>query len=229
MILEVSNVSKKIGNKNIINDISFNLESGKVLGILGPNGNGKTTLLNLIYGFYKCTKGSIKVDEINISSESKEIISFMQDKTNFPKSMKIKDAVKFYEDFFRNFDTKKFETLLGEMKLDRNMKIRDLSKGMAEKLCLSLTLSKNAKLFLLDEPIGGVDPVAREKIMDTIIQNINEESSLIITTHNVLEMEKLFDEVMFIGEGKVIEIGDAEELRIKYNMSIDEIYRKIFE
>lgn len=228
MLLEVNNVYFNIGSKKIINGISLNFDKGKVLGILGPNGNGKTTLLNLIYGFYKCNNGEIKIDGNKVSSKTKNLVSFMQDNTNFPKSMKIKDAVSFYKDFFDDFNINEFDKLIKEMKLDYNMKIRDLSKGMKEKLCLILTLSKRSKLYMLDEPIGGVDPVARETIINTIIKSINEESSLIVTTHNVGEMENIFDEVVFINEGEIIESGDAEELRIKYGMSIDGIYRKLF-
>lgn len=227
-LLEINELYKKIGSKRILNGLSFDLEPGKVLGIMGPNGNGKTTLLNIIQGFLRPTRGEVKVNGIKVGTETKKPVSFLQDKVPYSRGMKIKDAVKFYQDFFQDFDKEKAMKILETMKLSEDMKIRDLSKGMTEKLGVCLTLSRKAKVYLLDEPISGVDPVAREKILDTIIANIGEDSSLIITTHYVGELEQIFDEVLFIGEGRVIEKGEAEEMRMKYGMSIDGVYRKIF-
>lgn len=228
MLLEVNNLCKKFHNKKVLEDISFTLQEGKVLGILGPNGKGKTTLLNSIYSFIKCDKGSIKIDGINVGIETKKIVSYLQDKATFPKKMTIQGAIDFYNDFFHDFNMEKMEKLLIEMNLNRQDNISDLSKGMTEKLFLSLALSRDSRLFLLDEPISGVDPVAREKIINSIINNISEESSMIITTHYVGELENIFDEVIFIGEDGIVEMGDAEDLRIKYSASIDGIYRKVF-
>jgi ABC-2 type transport system ATP-binding protein len=227
-LLEVNGIYKKIKGKQILNGLSFNLEKGKVLGIMGPNGQGKTTLLNIIQGFLKIDKGTIKLDEISIGTETKKYIAFLQDRNIFDKSMKIKDAINLYSDFFKDFNREKMKNYLKFMSLDENAKIRDLSKGMSEKFSLSLTLSRKAKLYMLDEPISGVDPVSREKILDAILENLSEESSMIITTHYIGELERIFDEVAFLGEGKIIESGDAEELREKYKSSIDEIYRKVF-
>lgn len=227
-ILRVNNVKKSIGKKHILRGISFSLEEGKVLGIMGPNGNGKTTLLNTIYGFLRETSGEISINGKSSIIERKNEVSFLQDKVYYKPSMKIKDAANFYNDFFSDFNNQKFEEYLGVMKLDRNMKIGDLSKGMNEKLGLSLALSRETSLYMLDEPISGVDPIARDIILDTIINNINEKSSTIITTHYVGELEKIFDEVMFIGDGTIYEYGSADDIREKYNMSIDGAYRKIF-
>lgn len=228
MLLEVNNLYKKFNNKKVLEDISFTLQKGKVLGILGPNGKGKTTLLNSIYGFIKVDKGSIKIDGNNVGIETKKIVSYLQDKAYYPKKMTIQGAIDFYSSFFDDFKINKMDELLIEMNLKKEEYIRNLSKGMTEKLFLSLALSRNSKLFLLDEPISGVDPVAREKIINSIINNISEESSMIITTHYVGELENIFDEVIFIGEDGIVEMGDAEDLRIKYNSSIDGIYRKVF-
>ncbi|GAA0084211.1 ABC transporter ATP-binding protein [Clostridium sp. CTA-7] len=227
-LLEVNDIYKKIKGKQVLNGLSFNLEKGKVLGIMGPNGQGKTTLLNIIQGFLKVDKGTIKLDEISIGTETKKYIAFLQDRNIFDKSMKIKDAINLYSDFFKDFNKEKMKNYLKFMGLDENARIKDLSKGMSEKFSLSLTLSRKAKLYMLDEPISGVDPVSREKILDAILENLSEESSMIITTHYIGELERIFDEVAFLGEGKIIESGDAEELREKYKSSIDEIYRKIF-
>ena len=227
-VLEVNNVYKSIKGKEILRGVTFNLERGKVLGIMGPNGQGKTTLLNVIEGFFKMDEGEIKLEGNNISNLTKGQISYLQDMNIFDKSMKIKDAINLYADFFNDFDKEKMNYYLDFMNLDKNSKIRYLSKGMMEKFNLSLTLSRKAKLFLLDEPISGVDPVSREKILDAILENLSEDSSMIITTHYIGELERIFDEVLFLGDGKVIEFGDAEELREKFKGSIDEIYRKIF-
>ncbi|MBD7915607.1 ABC transporter ATP-binding protein [Clostridium sp. Sa3CUN1] len=227
-LLEVNNLYKSIKGKEILRGVTFKLERGKVLGIMGPNGQGKTTLLNTIEGFLKIDSGEIKLEENNISNITKSQISYLQDMNIFNRSMKIKDAINLYSDFFNDFDREKMNYYLEFMNLDKNLKIKDLSKGMMEKFNLSLTLSRKAKLFLLDEPISGVDPASREKILDAILENLSEESSMIITTHYIGELERIFDEVLFLGDGKVIEFGDAEELREKHQASIDAIYRKIF-
>lgn len=227
-LLEVNNLYKKIKGKQILRGVSFNLEKGKVLGIMGPNGQGKTTLLNIIQGFLKIDNGEIKINGNNLSFDTKKDISYLQDKNIFNNYMKIKDAINLYSNFFGDFDKSKMDYYLEFMNLDKKVKIKDLSKGMIEKFNLSLTLSRKTKLYLLDEPVSGVDPVSREKILDAIIENLSEDSSMIITTHYIGELERIFDEVLFLGDGKVIESGDAEELREKYNSSIDEIYRKVF-
>ncbi|ASW44025.1 ABC transporter ATP-binding protein [Clostridium isatidis] len=227
-LLEVNNVYKSINGKLILKGINFNLEKGKVLGIMGPNGQGKTTLLNMIQGFLKIDQGDIKLEGLPITSDSKNYIAFLQDRNIFDKNMKIKNAINLYSDFFADFEKEKMKYYLNFMNLDEEAKIKELSKGMCEKFYLSLTLSRKAKLYMLDEPISGVDPVSREKILDAILENLNEESSMIITTHYIGELDRIFDEVAFLGEGKIVERGDAEELREKYKASIDEIYRNIF-
>lgn len=227
-LLEVRDLKKKLAGKEVLKGITFNLSKGKVLGILGPNGQGKTTLLNVIVGFLKPNSGQVKINGLNVGSETKKIVSFLQEKSNLSKKMDIKGAINFYKDFFEDFDVYKLDELMSFMNLDKSLKIKSLSKGMLEKLCLSLVLSRKAELYILDEPISGVDLVSREKILDAIIKNINEDSSIIITTHYVGELERIFDEVAFIGEGSIVEYGDAEDLRIKYNKSIEEIYREIF-
>ncbi|MBQ5695930.1 MAG: ABC transporter ATP-binding protein [Clostridium sp.] len=227
-VLMVNNLYKKIGNKKIIKDLNLSLNKGKVLGILGPNGKGKTTLLNIISGIKKATSGDVLIDGIKVSSETKKSVSFLQERNTLSNWMTIKDAVEFYKDFFQDFNEEKVKELLAFMNLDEKLKIKSLSKGMLEKLHLSLTLSRKAKLYILDEPISGIDIVTREKIIKAIIDNIEEDSSMIITTHYVGELEGIFDEVAFLDEGKIIEINDAEVLREKYGKSIEEIYKYIF-
>lgn len=227
-VLEINNLVKKFSRKTILSDITLTLEKGKVLGILGPNGQGKTTLLNIIAGLYRTTSGEVKVDGILVGYESKKIVSYLQEKDYLYKWMTVESSVRFYKDFFEDFDEDKANELLSFMKLNKKAKVKNLSKGMLEKLGLTLTLSRKSKLYILDEPISGVDTISRDKIVDAIINNLDQSASMIITTHYVDELEKLFDEVIFIGNGLIIEKGDAEELREKYGVSIDEIYRKVF-
>lgn len=227
-LLYINNLVKNFKSKHILNGISFTLSRGKILGILGPNGHGKTTLLNIISGLLKATSGDIKINSISVGCETKKIVSYLQEKDFLPKWMRISDAIWFYKNSFSDFDDEKCKYLLDFMNLDSSLKLKNLSKGMLEKLALSLTLSRKAHLYILDEPISGVDIVSRDKIINAIIDNIDSSSSMIITTHYVGELEKLFDEVIFLNEGSIIEKGDTEDLRIKYGTSIEEIYRKIF-
>lgn len=227
-ILEIANLSKNFGAKHVLNDISFTLKKGKVLGILGPNGQGKTTLLNIISGLFKPTLGNVRIKGISVGRETKEFVSYLQEKDYLFKWMKVNDALKFYKDFFDDFNENKALSLLKFMNIQTDAKLKALSKGMLEKVALSLTLSRDCNLYILDEPISGVDIISRDKIINAIIDNLDSNASMIITTHYVGELEQLFDDVIFLGEGSIIESGDAEELRIKYGTSIDQIYRKVF-
>lgn len=228
-IIEINDLSKYYGKKKALDNISINLEKGKIIGILGPNGSGKTTLIKIMVGILRQTKGNVLVDGKNIGVYSKSIVSYLPDRNFLYKWMKIQDAINFYKDFYDDFDENKAYELLGFMKLEKNMKINALSKGMHEKLNLTLVLSRKAKVYILDEPIGGVDPVAREQILNAIIDNYNEESTMIITTHLVRDMENILDDVVFIQEGRIILQGNAEKLREEKSMQIDDLYREIFE
>jgi len=227
-IVEIKNLTKKYSNKIALNNISLNIEEGKVVGILGPNGSGKTTLIKILTGLLRQTSGEVLIDGHKIGVYTKRVVSYLPDRNFLYKWMKIKDALDFFKDFYSDFDEAKFEELLEFMKLDKNMKIDTLSKGMHEKLNLSLVLSRNAKLYVLDEPIAGVDPVARDQILNAIINNYNEKSSMIITTHLVRDMENILDEVVFLKEGNVILQGGAEDLREERGKQIDDIYKEIF-
>ena len=227
-LLEITNLVKNFSSKHVLNGLSFTIKKGKVLGILGPNGQGKTTLLNIIAGLFKPSGGEVTINGLQIGAETKKLVSYLQEKDYLPKWMKISDAIKFYKDFFPDFDEQNCLSLFKFMNLHTNLKLKTLSKGMLEKLGLSLTLSRKSELYILDEPISGVDIISRDKIINAIIDSIDSNTSMIITTHYVGELEKLFDEVIFLGEGSIMEQGDAEELRIKYGTSIDQIYRKVF-
>lgn len=227
-ILEIKDLTKNFGSKYVLNQISFSLSKGKVLGILSPNGRGKTTLLNIISGLMKPTSGNILICNESQSVNSKRLISYLQEKEYLPRTMSVDNAVNFYKGFFPDFQSDKISVLLDDMKILPSMKLKSLSKGTMEKLNLALTLSRKSSLYILDEPISGVDIISRDKILNTIINHIDEDSSMIITSHYVGELENIFDEVIFLGDGTIIESGNAEDLRIKYGTSIEQIYRKIF-
>lgn len=227
-IIEIEGLVKKYNGRDVLRGVDLTLEKGKILGILGPNGQGKTTLLNVIAGLLKADGGSVRIDDISVGYETKKIVSYLQEKNALYKWMKIKDIIEFYSDFFQDFNKEKMCSLLKFMKLEENMMINSLSKGMCEKLNLSLTLSRNCKLYILDEPISGVDPVTREKIIQTIIDKIDGEASMIITTHYVDELERILDSAVFLGDGIIVEQGEIDELRGKYGLSLDGIYRKVF-
>ncbi|SHH30935.1 ABC transporter ATP-binding protein [Sporanaerobacter acetigenes] len=227
-LVEIKGLSKNYLNKKALNNLSLDIESGKVVGILGPNGSGKTTLIKILTGLLRQSKGEVLIDGHNVGVYTKSIVSYLPDRNFLYNWMAIEDAFEFYKDFYSDFDEKRGEELLHFMKLEKNMKINSLSKGMNEKLNLTLVLSRRAKLYILDEPIAGVDPVARDKILDAIINNYNEGSSMLITTHLVRDMENLFDDVVFLREGEIALKGNAEALREEKGKSIDEIYKEVF-
>jgi len=228
-ILSVKNLRKKYGFKTAIQDISFSLESGKILGLMGPNGSGKTTFLKTVAGLLKPTSGEILVDNQKIGVRTKSIVSFLPDRNILPKWMNTEDAISYYSDFFDDFEKAKAYDMIEFVNLNKNRKISEMSKGMIEKLNLTLAFSRRAKLYLLDEPLGGVDPVARQRIVETIVKTYSEDSSIIVSTHLVHDIEHMFNKVCFISKGKVLLSGDAEELREKQGFSIDELYIKMYQ
>lgn len=228
IILKASNLEKSYFNKKALNGLDLEVKKGRIVGILGPNGSGKTTFLKIAAGILSKTNGEIFIDDHKPGVYTKSIVSYLPDKEYLFKWMKIKDAVDFFKDFYKDFDEDKCKKLLEFMNLDINSKVKTLSKGMTEKLYLTLVLSRKAKLYILDEPLGGVDPTTREKILDAILDNYSEDSSIIITTHLVNDIERLFDDVAFISEGKVVLSGNAEELRNDKGLSIDQLYREVF-
>ncbi|MCB5936140.1 ABC transporter ATP-binding protein [Caldibacillus thermoamylovorans] len=227
-IVEINNLTKKYANKTALDNVNLNIERGKVVGILGPNGSGKTTLIKILTGLLRQTSGEVLIDGKNVGVKTKSVVSYLPDRNFLYKWMRIEDACHMYKDFYTDFDEAKFNELLAFMNLNRSMKIDSLSKGMHEKLNLALVLSRNAKLYILDEPIAGVDPVARDQILDAIINNYNEDSSMIITTHLVRDMESMFDEVVFLKDGQIVLTGNAEALREEKAKQIEEIYKEIF-
>ncbi len=227
-VVEIKNLTKKYGSKTAIDDFSFKAEKGEVIGLLGPNGSGKSTLIKILAGIIKKYTGEVTIDSQPVSYKTKEFVSYLPDRFFLDSNLNIAQTQALFEDFYPDFDPKKFTDFIGQMQLDKKMKVSDLSKGMTEKLNLALILSRHAKLYIIDEPIAGVDPVARDQILDAIIENIDEDSTLIITTHLVHDIERIFDRVVMINKGK-IELDDSvENLRSKYNSSVEDTYKQIF-
>ena len=227
-ILKCINVNKEFGNKKILKDINLTIPRGKIIGLLGKNGTGKSTLIKLINDLLTPTSGQILVNGKEIGIESKKIISYLPERTYLDKSMSIDKVIEFFEDFYDNFDSKKARKLLKDLDLDNTQKLSKMSKGMQEKVQLVLVMSRKADLYILDEPLGGVDPATRDYILDTILTNFNEGASVIISTHLIADIERILDEVIFIDKGKIILQSDSDELRKKGNGSIDEIFRRMF-
>jgi len=228
-ILEIQNLNKRYFTKQALSDVNISLEKGRILGLMGPNGSGKTTLLKIIAGLQHSNSGTVQVCGHDIGLETKKLVSFLPDKNVLYPFMKASDAIQFYQNYYEDFDVKKAYDMLDFMKLSKDEKVSSMSKGMIEKLNLTLAFSRNAKLFVLDEPLGGVDPVARDRIISTIIKTYNEDSSIIISTHLVNDVERIFDDVCFIGKGKVILSGSAEDLRQEKGLSIDQLYIQTFQ
>ena len=227
-LLEINNLNKSFDNKEILKDINLSIQSGKIIGLLGKNGVGKTTLIKLINDLLTPTSGEILIKGQKIGVETKKVISYLPERTYLNKQMKVSDVISYFEDFYDNFDSEKAKKLLKDLDLDINQKLTKMSKGMQEKVQLVLVMSRNADLYVLDEPLGGVDPATREYILDTILSNFNENASVIISTHLISDIEKILDEVIFIDKGKIVLQSDADKLRNKENASIDEIFRRVF-
>ncbi|MGN5979419.1 ABC transporter ATP-binding protein [Finegoldia magna] len=227
-VLEIKNLSKKYGNKQALKDVSFTAEKGEVIGLLGPNGSGKTTLIKILAGIIKKYEGEVKIDSQDVNYKTKEFVSYLPDRFFLDPNLTIAQTQALFEDFYSDFDSEKFTSFIEQMSLDKKMKVSNLSKGMTEKLNLALVLSRHAKLFIIDEPIAGVDPVAREQILDAIIDNIDPDSTLVITTHLVRDIERIFDRVIMLNKGSV-ELNDSvENLRSTYNKGIEDVYKQIF-
>ena len=227
-LLEINNLNKSFDNKEILKDINLSIQSGKIIGLLGKNGVGKTTLIKLINDLLTPTSGEILIKGQKIGVETKKVISYLPERTYLNKQMKVSEVISYFEDFYDNFDSKKAKKLLKDLDLDINQKLSKMSKGMQEKVQLVLVMSRNADLYVLDEPLGGVDPATRDYILDTILSNFNENASVIISTHLISDIEKILDEVIFIDKGQIVLQSDADKLRNKENASIDEIFRRMF-
>ncbi|MBO5910275.1 MAG: ABC transporter ATP-binding protein [Clostridia bacterium] len=228
VVLEYKSVSKSFGEKEVLKDINVKIKSNKIVGLLGKNGSGKSTLFKLANDLLTATSGEVLIEGKCVSAETKKLVSYLPERTYLDSNLKVYDAIKLFETFYDDFDKFKAEQLLEDLQLDKNMRLSKMSKGMKEKVQLVLVMSRKAKIYILDEPLGGVDPASRDYILQTILKNFNKEATLFISTHMIADIEKILDEVIFIDEGKIVLQADANRLRQKENSSIDEIFRRRF-
>ena len=226
--VEIKNVTKRFGRKEALKHVDLQLERGRIIGLLGTNGSGKTTLIKLMNDLLVPSEGEIWIDQKKPGVETKKIISYLPERTYFSFDMKVKEVLNYFCDFYDDFDRSKAEQLLKDFRIDENDKLKTMSKGTKEKVQLILVMSRKADLYILDEPIGGVDPAARDYILDTILKNFNENSTLLISTHLIADIERILDDVIFIKEGEIVQFASADELRDAEGKSIDEIFREEF-
>lgn len=227
-LVKCNNLCKEFDNKQVLNNINLSLPKGKIIGLLGKNGMGKTTLIKLMNDLLTPTSGEVLINGEKPSVNSKKIISYLPERTYLDKGMRVSQILTLFEEFYENFNKEKAIKLLNDLDLDINSRVNKMSKGMQEKLQLILVMSRDAELYILDEPLGGVDPATRDYILDTILSNFSEGASVIISTHLISDIERILDEVIFIDKGNIILTSSADELRAKENSSIDEIFRRCF-
>jgi ABC-2 type transport system ATP-binding protein len=227
-ILECKSLTKKFTALTALSNVNLTLERGRIIGLLGPNGSGKTTLIKLINGLLVPSSGNILVDGKLPGTETKKIVSYLPEKTYLPEWMKVSDTIEFFQDFYQDFDRKKAYEMLDRLHLDSTKRMKTLSKGTKEKVQLILVMSRKADLYCLDEPIGGVDPAARDYILNTIISNYNENATVLISTHLIADIEKVLDEVVFIKDGNVTLHTSVDDLRSKEGKSVDTLFREVF-
>jgi len=227
-IIEYKGVDKSFGDKQVLKDINLKIKPKRIVGIIGKNGSGKSTIFKLANDLLTPTAGEILVGGQKLGVETKKMISYLPERTYFPKNIKVYDAIKLFKDFYEDFDENKAKELLDLLDLDANMNMTKMSKGMKEKVQLVLVMARKAKLYILDEPLGGVDPATRDYILDTILSNFGEDSTMLISTHMVSDIERILDEVIIVDEGKIVLHEDADKLREKEKASIDEIFRRRF-
>ena len=227
-LLEVSHITKSYGNNIVLDDVTFNISKGKIVGLLGPNGSGKTTLIKLINDLLKEDSGTIKVEGLDLGVETKKLISYLPDKNYLNNNMTVLELLNYFKDFYEDFRIDKAKELIGKLNLDLNQKLKTMSKGTKEKVQLILVMSRKAKLYILDEPIGGIDPAARDYIINTILTNFSNDASLLISTHLISDLEKVLDEVIFLKNGKVVRNGSTDYIRKETKMSINDLFREEF-
>ena len=227
-LLEVSHVSKSYGANRVLDDVTFSIPKGKIVGLLGPNGSGKTTLIKLINDLLKEDSGTIKVEGLDLGVETKKLISYLPDKNYLNNNMTVLELLNYFKHFYEDFSIDTAKVLIGKLGLDLNQKLKTMSKGTKEKVQLILVMSRKAKLYILDEPIGGIDPAARDYIINTILTNFSNDASLLISTHLISDLEKVLDEVIFLKNGKVVRSGSTDEIRKETNMSINDLFREEF-
>jgi len=227
-ILECQNLTKTFGEKKALDNVTLSIPSGRIVGLLGPNASGKTTFIKICNELLTPTSGTIRIGGYPPGIETKKIVSYLPEKTYLNDWMKVSDIISFFKDFYGDFNADKAYDMLKRLRIEPKDRLKTLSKGTKEKVQLILVMSREAKLYLLDEPIGGVDPAAREYILDTIIRNYSEDATLILSTHLISDIEKILDDVIFIKEGRIVLHKTVDEIREETGKSIDSLFREVF-
>lgn len=227
-MLDCVNIEKRYGGKFAVNGVSVRIEDAHIYGLLGPNGSGKSTWMKMAAGLIVPDDGQMTLDGVKIGAETKRHIAYMPTECYFYSYMKIKDVGRYYQDFFDDFDAQQFEKLIADMDLEMNMKVRNLSSGMMAKLKIAVTLSRKAELYLLDEPLNGIDLLARDEVVNTILTNMSDNASVVISSHLVEELERIIDKAIFMKDGQIVLMGDVEEIRQERGESVTDLYRQIY-
>lgn len=227
-LVSISGLTKYYGAKKALNAVDLTIESGKIIGLLGPNGSGKTTMIKILNGLLQADAGEVRINGNKPGVITKSEVSYLPDRPYFGDWMKVRDVLNLFRDFYWDFDYDRAETLCRALGIDPSARIKTLSKGMKEKVQLILVMSRSAKLYLLDEPIAGVDPAARDLILDTILANYNPDSTVVISTHLIGDIERVLDEVIFLKEGSVVLHDTTDNIREREGKSVDELFREMF-
>lgn len=227
-ILECNGIIKKYGSFTALNNISLQIEPGRIIGLLGPNGSGKTTFIKIVAGLLTPNAGTVTVNGLPVGTQTKAIVSYLPDKNYLNNWMNVNQLIDYFNDFYSDFDKVKAYEMLGRLNITPDQRLKNMSKGTKEKVQLILVMSRNASIYLLDEPIGGVDPAARDYILNTIVTNYNENGSIIISTHLIADIEQVLDDVVFIKNGNIVLTSSVDEIREKHEKSVDALFREVF-
>ena len=226
--IEISNLTKKFGDLTALDDVTVSLEQGQIVGLLGPNGSGKTTLIKILNGLLQPTSGSVTINGNAPGVATKKVVAYLPDRNALPDYMTASQLMDIYEDFFEDFDRLKAEAMVDDLGINRKQTMKKMSKGTKEKLQLCLVMARQAEVYLLDEPIGGVDPATRDYILRTIISNYNENAVVLISTHLISDVESVLDDVVFLKDGRVVLHKAADEIREEKGESVDKLFREVF-
>lgn len=227
-LISIRNLSKKYGKHAALSDFSLEIPKGRIIGLLGPNGSGKSTLIKLICGLLVPSGGQILIDGHTPGPESKAIISYLPERSYLPASIRLNELISIFRDFYPDFEEEKARQMLSSLQIPENASLKSLSKGTKEKVELIMVMSRKASLYILDEPIAGVDPAARDYILKTIIQDYREDATILLSTHLISDIETILDDVLFIKEGKLLLSASVEEIRDQYGKSVDSYFREVF-
>jgi len=227
-VLECQGLTKQYGNFYALSNLNLTLDRGQIVGLLGPNGSGKTTLIKLINGLLVPTSGIVSVNNLQPGTETKKAVSYLPDQDYLDEWMKIDDLIAYFADFYDDFSIERANKMLNDLNIDSSHRLRTLSKGTREKVQLILVMSRNADLYILDEPIAGVDPAARDYILSTIINNYNENATILLSTHLIADIENVLDRVLFLRNGQLVLNSTVDEIRMEQEKSVDSLFREVF-